>query len=93
MKIKFSFFCFLFLFLVKAQDNFVSFDGFTQGTTYHIKYYDAKSRDFQEDIEKLLEDFDQSVSTYQPNSIISKVNRNEKVKVDQYFKTCFKRLF
>mgnify|MGYP000119530297 FL=1 len=91
MKIKFSFFCFLFLFLVKAQDNFVSFDGFTQGTTYHIKYYDAKSRDFQEDIEKLLEDFDQSVSTYQPNSIISKVNRNEKVKVDQYFKTCFKK--
>lgn len=69
----------------------MSFDGFTQGTTYHIKYYDAKSRDFQEDIEKLLEDFDQSVSTYQPNSIISKVNRNEKVKVDQYFKTCFKK--
>ena len=66
-------------------------EGRAQGTTYHIKYYDAQSRDFQSEIDKILEDFDASVSTYQPNSIISKINRNERVKVDQYFKTCFKK--
>ena len=91
MKIKFSFFCFLFLFLVKAQDNFVSFDGFTQGTTYHIAYYDDKQRDFQDDIEIILKNFDNSVSTYNPNSIITKVNKNIPVKLDKYFITCFKK--
>lgn len=91
MKIKFSFFCFLFLFLVKAQDNFVSFDGFTQGTTYHIAYYDDKQRDFQDDIEMILKNFDNSVSTYNPNSIITKVNKNIPVELDNYFITCFKK--
>ena len=91
MKIKFSFFCFLFLFLVKAQDNFVSFDGFTQGNPYHIAYYDDKQRDVQDDIEMILKNFDNSVSTYNPNSIITKVNKNIPVELDKYFKTCFKK--
>ena len=52
-------------------------EGEAQGTSYHIKYFDAQNRNFKPEIEKILQDFDQSVSTYQPNSIISKVNRNE----------------
>ena len=64
--------------------------GYAQGTTYHISYFDAQNRDFQEDIEKLLQEFDNSVSTYNANSIISKINRNEKnVLTDSYFNACF----
>jgi len=40
----------------------------------------------------ILADFDLSVSTYIQNSIISRINSNEKdVKVDKYFKVCFKK--
>ena len=69
----------------------MSFDGFTQGTTYHIAYYDDKQRDFQDDIEMILKNFDNSVSTYNPNSIITKVNKNIPVELDKYFITCFKK--
>ena len=69
----------------------MSFDGFTQGTTYHIAYYDDKQRDFQDEIEVILKNFDNSVSTYNPNSIITKVNKNIPVKLDTYFITCFKK--
>jgi thiamine biosynthesis lipoprotein len=69
----------------------VSFDGFAQGTTYHIAYYDDKQRNFQDDIETVLQNFDNSVSTYNPNSIITKVNNNIPVKLDEYFITCFKK--
>ena len=68
----------------------ISIEGEAQGTTYHITYFDLKNRNLQPQIIKILRDFDLSVSTYIPNSIISKINSNVKnVKVDTYFKTCF----
>lgn len=70
--------------------NFTTISGQTQGTTYLIRYQDARERDLQKAIEKILAQFDLSVSTYNPNSLISKINRNEKnVKPDAYFLTCF----
>ena len=67
-------------------------EGETQGTTYHITYYDEQNRNLQPEINMILADFDLSVSTYIPNSIISRINSNEKnVKVDKYFKVCFKK--
>ena len=54
--------------------------------------YDIKQRDFQPEISQILLDFDLSVSTYKPNSIISRINRNEpNVVVDSYFKACFQK--
>ncbi len=69
----------------------IKIDGKAQGTTYHISYYDKQNRNLKPEIEQILQDFDLSVSTYKPNSIISKINRNEPVKVDKYFKACFKK--
>jgi len=67
-------------------------EGEAQGTTYHITYYDEQNRNLQPEINMILADFDLSVSTYIPNSIISRINSNEKdVKVDKYFKICFKK--
>ncbi|MDX2174281.1 MAG: FAD:protein FMN transferase [Bacteroidota bacterium] len=70
----------------------IKIEGRAQGTTYHITYFDAQNRDLYEDIEKILHDFDQSVSTYLPTSIISRINANEKnVIVDRYFIDCFNK--
>lgn len=70
----------------------IRIEGEAQGTTYHITYFDGQNRDFQPEIVQILKDFDLSVSTYIPNSIISRINSNEKnVIVDKYFKACFKK--
>lgn len=63
----------------------VHFIGTAQGTYYAINYYDAEARDFQNEVDSLLQAFDQSVSVYQPNSVVSKVNRNEEVELDDWF--------
>ncbi len=83
---------FVILFSTTYGQQLVKLAGVAQGTTYHISYYDSQNRNLQPEIDQILQDFDLSVSTYNPKSIISKINRDEKrVKVDQYFKTCFKK--
>lgn len=76
--------------LLFAQEEAIYLEGHAQGTTYHIQYFDSKNRNLHKDIERLLKRFDQSVSTYQSNSLISKINHNEKHgKTDDYFDACF----
>lgn len=83
---------FLNLIAIYSQKEPISIAGEAQGTTYHITYFDIKNRNLQPQIEKILTDFDLSVSTYIPNSIISRINSNVKnVKVDTYFKACFNK--
>ena len=91
--IKISLFSFLlYSIFCTAQTEPIKIEGSAQGTTYHITYFDKKNRDLQPEIEQLLKDFDKSVSTYIPNSIISKINSNQKnVKVDKYFIACYKK--
>jgi thiamine biosynthesis lipoprotein len=74
-----------------SQSDPIKIEGAAQGTTYHITYYDALNRNLQKEIEKILYGFDASVSTYLPNSVISKINRNKKVKADVYFIHCFNK--
>ena len=70
----------------------IKFEGKAQGTSYHITYYDQQNRNFQPEVEGLLADFDKSVSTYLPTSIISRINANEpNVVVDKYFIACFNK--
>lgn len=83
---------FLYAFTLCAQQEPMRIGGEAQGTTYHITYYDSLNRDLQSDITKILVDFDNSVSTYVPTSIISRINANEKkVIVDKYFIACFNK--
>src|ERR1019366_5231485 len=78
--------------LMYSQQEPVKFGGNAQGTTYHITYFDKQNRNFQPEIEIILKDFDKSVSTYLPTSIISRINSNQKnVIVDKYFITCFNK--
>ena len=63
----------------------VSIPGAAQGTYYSVIYYDSLNRNFKTEIDSLLKEFDQSVSLWVKNSILSKVNRNEPVKPDKWF--------
>lgn len=53
------------------------------GTTYHITYQSDK--DLHREILQRLQLVDQTFSTFNDESIISKINRNEPVKLDQMF--------
>jgi FAD:protein FMN transferase len=73
-----------------SQKNPVKISGYAQGTTYSITYFDKKNRNFQSQIELILKNFDKSLSLWDSNSIICRVNRNEKnVIIDNYFRACF----
>lgn len=68
---------------VPFQDN----RGFVFGTMYQITYQSDK--DYQKDIEAELKKVDNSLSPFNPKSVISKVNRNENVEVDDMFAEVF----
>ncbi len=66
--------------------NLVKVLGEAQGTYYSITYYDSHNRNLKYEIDSILDAFDQSVSLWVPNSILSDVNNNkENVKLDNYF--------
>lgn len=54
--------------------------GTTMGTiAYNVKYLDRKQRNFKKQIDSLLQDFNQALSTYIPDSEISTFNLKGKV--------------
>ncbi len=63
--------------------------GEAQGTYYSIIYFDDLNRNLKVEVDSILDAFDQSVSIYQPQSIVSKANRNEDVELDTWFVTNF----
>ncbi len=68
------------------QQQPVKLVGEAQGTYYSIIYYDDQQRDFQQDIDSILHDFDMSVSLWEPESILSQINNgNNSVVPDEYF--------
>ena len=79
-------------FIPKPVYEYKKIEGFIQGTTYHITYEYKKNKDLQPDIEKILHDFDMSLSTYEPNSIISRINNNDAtVEADDLFTEVFNK--
>lgn len=62
-------------------------EGFVFGTIYHITY--QSDVNLQKDIEAELKKVDQSLSPFNKESVISQVNRNENVQVNDMFKEVF----
>jgi thiamine biosynthesis lipoprotein len=71
------------------KEVYLKIAGFTQGTTYHITYQMLDTVDLQSEIDSILHVFDLSLSEYDSGSIISKINRNEIVVVDELFTQVF----
>lgn len=59
--------------------------GLAQGSYYAVTYYDEQERDFQHEIDSIFHAVDMSVNLWVDSSVISKVNRNEEVVLDDIF--------
>lgn len=82
----------LLLFFISCTDNPTTnqLRGEAFGTYYYIKTVDSDLNDVRSKIEYLIDSINQSMSTYQSNSIISKLNNQKKAKVDEMFTDVFK---
>lgn len=65
-------------------------EGEAQGSTYHIKYIAERDENLKPAIDSILEVIDRSMSTYRPDSAISKINQGDTtVVVDEHFRKVF----
>ena len=71
------------------QPQKINYSGITQGSYFSITYFDENNRNFEVEFNLIFREVDNSVSLWNENSIIRKVNRNEDVVVDQIFKDNF----
>lgn len=68
----------------------IKVEGLAQGTSYHITYIDNNGINYQRSIDSLLIEIDNSLSTYQPRSIISRFNQaNATQQIDKLFSEVF----
>jgi thiamine biosynthesis lipoprotein len=78
----------------KNKPVFENFTGFAQGSTYNIIYDNKKNfipGEIRQKVEKILNDFDNSLSLYNDSSILSKINRNEYAVPDTFFTEAFRK--
>ena len=75
----------------KSMNNYFQINGNAEGTTYSIIYNDKKGRYLKTEVDALLSRIEKSLSVYDNDSLISRINRNEDVIVDDYFSDVFHR--
>lgn len=61
------------------------FFGTTQGSYYSIIYFDEQNRNFSSDFDSIFKEIENTLSLWNENSMIRKVNRNEDVELNQIF--------
>lgn len=71
--------------------QYMTNNGKVFGTYYHIVYQSPKGVSFVGEIEAELHRFDMSLSTYQNESVLSKVNQNLPVVLDSLFLNVFNK--
>ena len=75
----------------KKKEQFFVIQGEAQGSTYSIKYIATKEVVSKIEIDSLLNAFDNSLSTYKPTSLISRINQGDMtIVVDDWFVETFK---
>jgi thiamine biosynthesis lipoprotein len=87
-----KFFTLIFLsltFISCKNERLISLKGFIYGTTYNIQFYNNSNENYSEKIDSIFKVIDNSMSTYKSNSIISMINNNKDIDVDNHFKNVF----
>jgi len=96
MKSTFFYLLFIFGFLLSCKHEKPSqtyyFEGDALGTTYHIKAFPSQNSKSvsKKDIDSVVGAINSSLSTYQPNSLISRINKGEVLKLDRQFIDVYK---
>ena len=81
----------LFTGCAEEVQNTITLSGPAQGTTYNITYVAGAYANYRIAIDSIFRSIDQSLSTYEPASIISQINRNETAEVDAHFTAVFNK--
>lgn len=92
MKKAFFYILVLFLFIQckSVKKQYFYNEGRVFGTFYHITYESPKGENLHADVEKRFAEFDLSLSTFNPASVISRINTNDfKVTTDRYFEEMY----
>lgn len=80
------------LFSCGQRATYYAHQGTTEGTYYKVTYESPKGINYEQDIIQLLHGFNESLSAYLPNSLISRINQNDPtVVVDHYFQQVFNK--
>lgn len=66
-----------------------SLSGLIFGTSYNIQFYSTGNSNYSNEIVDIFKEIDMSMSTYKKTSIISRVNNNNSVQLDDHFKNVF----
>ncbi len=66
-----------------------SLTGLIYGTSYNIQFYSSGNSNYSNEIVDIFNEIDMSMSTYKKTSIISRVNNNNSVQLDDHFKNVF----
>ena len=72
----------------KKAAGVASIEGFTQGTVYNVKIKGDTVAGTYAAIESLLDSIERSMSLYDSNSLICRLNRNETDSVDRFIAEC-----
>ena len=67
------------------------YNGEALGTTYSIIAYADEDLELDQSLSELFDRLNQSMSTYHPQSDISRINRGERIQVDSLFRFMFEK--
>ena len=73
--------------ILKKQPPFLTNEGIVFGTVYKITY--QSKEDLHQEIKQVLQEVDNSLSPYNKNSIITRINQNEDTTVNAFFTDVF----
>jgi thiamine biosynthesis lipoprotein len=74
----------------KPDVAYIHNEGKIHGTYYTATYQQPDGIDLQAKLEERMREFELSLSTFKPNSVISRINRNDSsVRTDFYFETVY----
>jgi thiamine biosynthesis lipoprotein len=69
----------------KKSEAYIQIEGKTMGTSYHIKYIDERKENHKNAIDSILIEFNNSLSTYIPDSEISRFNQSKSLEIKSPF--------
>lgn len=74
------------------KSKYIKNQGQAHGTFYHITYESPKGLDYHDQLRNTMQRIDKSLSTYDPVSVISRINQNDSsVVLDDHFLNVFKK--
>ncbi|MED5354938.1 MAG: FAD:protein FMN transferase [Bacteroidota bacterium] len=71
------------------QNNKITLQGLEFGTSYSVQYFSENQINFSNEIDSIFGLINSSMSTYIDNSIISRVNNDESIELDNHFINVF----